>query len=104
MGVVVTLKFRFVYRLKQHGVTHDDPSSSKFYNSLAYQHKVVMDQRPGAQNTDTRNLHVGVRTSSRGAAADKSSTDRICVRERRHAKSWAEHWVIPKRFARSRLC
>ena len=36
VGVIVTLKFRFVYRLKKHGVAHDDPSSREFYNSLAH--------------------------------------------------------------------
>jgi hypothetical protein len=36
MSVVITLKFRFVYGLKKHGVAHDDPSNKEFYNSFAH--------------------------------------------------------------------
>jgi hypothetical protein len=45
VSVIITLKLRFVYGLKKHGITHDDPSSGEFYNSIVDQHKVIIDQR-----------------------------------------------------------
>jgi hypothetical protein len=45
VSVIITLKLRFVYGLKKHGITHDDLSSEEFYNSIVDQHKVTIDQR-----------------------------------------------------------
>ena len=53
--------------------SHDDSSRKEFYNSFTHQHKVVIGQRQGVQNPDTRNLYAGVRRSSRGATAKESS-------------------------------
>ena len=44
MGVIVTLKIRFVDRFKKHGVTHDDTSTEEFYTSDAGRHKVIILQ------------------------------------------------------------
>jgi hypothetical protein len=45
MGVIVTLKFRFVDRFKKHGITHDHTSNEEFYTSDAGWHKVITLQR-----------------------------------------------------------
>ena len=78
MGVIVTLKFRFVDRFKKNGVAHDDTSKEEFYTSHAGRHKVDNLRRRSVQHADYFHSWTLLQRGS-GAAAEENPSDRVSI-------------------------